>query len=209
MIFSPGDFRRNASASSAVMKSPAMNSPRAVDEEAPVRVAVPRDADVGAFSATTRAMMSRRFSSMSGLASWFGNRPVDLEAQPRRLAGQPVEEPRSDQAGHAAAGVEHDVERLDDGRIDERHDLVDVGVEQVAALERPPGGAGGSGMVCRVTMSRISPMPASPDSGNASRAHHLDAVVLARVVRGGDLRAAVEPVADHREVEHVGARIMP
>ena len=57
--------------------------------------------------------MSRRFSSISGLASWFGKRAVDLEAEPRRLAGQPVEQLRRDQPGHAAAGVEHDVERLD------------------------------------------------------------------------------------------------
>ena len=35
-------------------------------------------------------------------------------------------------------------------------------------------------------------------------AHHLDAVVLAGVVRRGDLRAAFEPLAGHREVQHVG-----
>ena len=36
-------------------------------------------------------------------------------------------------------------------------------------------------------------------------ANHLDAVVLLRVVRGGDLRAAVQRIRDDREVEHVGA----
>ena len=41
----------------------------AVDEEAAVGVAVPRDADVGASALITRSTMSRRFSSMSGLAS--------------------------------------------------------------------------------------------------------------------------------------------
>ena len=40
-------------------------------------------------------------------------RAVDVETEPRRLAGQTLEEPRRHQARHAAAGVEHDVERLD------------------------------------------------------------------------------------------------
>ena len=67
---------------------------------------------------------------MSGLASWFGKRPSIVEAQPRRPAGQPVEQLRRDQPAHAAAGVEHDVERLDDRRVDERHHVLDVGVER-------------------------------------------------------------------------------
>ena len=47
-------------------------------------------------------------------------------------------------------------------------------------------------------------MPASPDSGNASRLTSLMPLYSLRVVRGGDLRAAVEPVAHDREVHHVG-----
>ena len=46
----------------------------------------------------------------------IGEAAVDLEAEPRRPAGQPIEQQRRDQAAHAAAGVEHDVERLDDRR---------------------------------------------------------------------------------------------
>ena len=53
-------------------------------------------------------------------------------------------------------------------------------------------------------MSRMSEMPASPLSGNASLPHHLHAVVLLRVVRRRHLHAAVVAVARDREVEHVG-----
>ena len=112
MIVEPGCFSRNASASSAVMKSPEMNSPRAVDEEAAVGVAVPRDADVGllgdhALDDVDAVLLDERIGLVVREAA------VDLEAQPRRLAGQPVEQLRRDEAAHAAAGIEHDVERLD------------------------------------------------------------------------------------------------
>ena len=50
----------------------------------------------------------------------------------------------------------------------------------------------------------MSLMPSSPLSGNASRPHHLDAVVFLRVVRRRDLRAAVVPVARDGEIQHVG-----
>ena len=69
----------------------------------------------------------------------------------------------------------------------------------------PRGALPAPAAVSSTIMSRISPIPASPLSGSASGAHHLDAVVLPGIVRRGDLRAAVEPVVDDGEVEHVGA----
>ena len=55
-------------------KSPAMNSP--LPSMKKQRSASPSHAmPMSAFSAMTRSTMSRRFSSMSGLASWFGNVP--------------------------------------------------------------------------------------------------------------------------------------
>ena len=53
-------------------------------------------------------------------------------------------------------------------------------------------------------MSRMSEMPASPLSGNASLAHHLHAVVLLRIVRGRDLDAAGQVVRRDREVQQIG-----
>ncbi len=84
----------------------------AVDEEAAVGVAVPRDADVGllgddALDDVAPVLFDERIRFVVREAA------VDLEAEPRRPAGQPIEELRRDQAAHAAAGVEHDVERLD------------------------------------------------------------------------------------------------
>ncbi len=74
---------------------------------------------------------------MSGLDSWLGKRAVHFEAERRQLAGWDArEELRPDQAGHAAAGVEDDVERLDGFLVDERHDVIDVVVEDVLVGER-------------------------------------------------------------------------
>ena len=56
------------------MKSPAMNSPLPSMKKHAVGVAVPGNADVGLLLITS-AVMSRRFSSISGLASWFGKVP--------------------------------------------------------------------------------------------------------------------------------------
>ena len=84
----------------------------AVDEEAAVGVAVPGDADVGLLrDDALDDVAAVLFDERVGLV--VRERAVDLEAQRRRPAGQPIEEQRRDQAGHAAAGVEHDVERLD------------------------------------------------------------------------------------------------
>ena len=107
----------------------------AVDEEAPVGVAVPGDADVGTLTNdplgdVDPVLLDQRI----GLV--IGKGPVDLEAQVRRPARQPREEQGSHEAGHPAAGVEHDVEWLDDGRIDERHDVLDVVVHDIHLRER-------------------------------------------------------------------------
>ena len=85
----------------------------AVDEEAAIGVAVPGDADVGllgddALDDVAAVLFDERVGLVVRKAS------VDLEAQARRPAGQPLEQLRRDQPAHAAAGVEDDVERLDD-----------------------------------------------------------------------------------------------
>ena len=47
-------------------------------------------------------------------------------------------------------------------------------------------------------------MPLSPLSGYVAAAHHLAAVVLLRIVRGRNLRTAVEIVGADGVVDHVG-----
>ena len=115
MIVEPGCFSRNASASSAVMKSPEMNSP--VPSMKKQRSASPSQAmPMSAFSAidalddVAAVLLDERIGLVVRKAA------VDLEAEPRRPAGQPLEQLRRDEPAHAAAGVEHDVERLDDRR---------------------------------------------------------------------------------------------
>ena len=176
----------------------------AVDEEAAVGVAVPGDADVGllgddALDDVRAVLFDERVGlvvretcrrSRSTVAStWQGSRSNSFGAT---RPAMPLPASRTTLNG------------LIDGRVDERHHLLDVGVQDVLRLVRRPGVAAGGGSVSSAIMSRMSPMPASPLSGSASGAHHLDAVVLLRVVRRGDLRAAVELVADDREVQHVG-----
>ena len=125
MTVAPGCLSRNASASSAVTKSPDTNSP--VPSMKKQRSASPSQAmPMSAFSATTAlddvaaVLLDQRVGLVVREAA------VDLEAEPRRPAGQPLEQLRRDQPAHPAAGVEDDVERLDDRRIDERHHVLDV-----------------------------------------------------------------------------------
>jgi hypothetical protein len=68
MTVAAGNFSRNASASSAVTKSPGTNSP--LPSMKKQRSASPSHAmPTSARCRITSAVMSRRFSSMSGLAS--------------------------------------------------------------------------------------------------------------------------------------------
>ena len=95
------------------MKSPAMNSPAAVEEEAAIGIAVPGNADVGAFGDHPLGDVAAvLFNQRVGLV--VGKRAVHFEAQPGRPAGKLIEQQRRDDAGDAAARVEHDIERLDD-----------------------------------------------------------------------------------------------
>ena len=88
---------------------------RAVDEEAAIGVAVPGDADIrllvdDALHDVAAVFLDQRIGFV------IGKPAVDLEAEPRRPAGEAIEEPGRDEPAHAAAGVEHDVEGPDDRR---------------------------------------------------------------------------------------------
>ncbi len=185
-------------------KSPAMNSP--VPSMKKHRSASPSQAiPMSARSRTTRSTMSRRFSSMSGLDSWFGNVPSISKQSVVVRHGSRSNSLRGDQASHAAPRVEHDVEGLDDRRIDERHHVLDVVVEDVLRGERPGRPRRRRD---RARGNHVADLPEPRLAAQRERlaAHQLDAVVLLRVVRRGDLRAAVVPVARHGEIHHVGRR---
>ena len=173
-----------------------------VDEEAAVRVAVPGDAHIrllgdDAVHDVAAVLRDERIGFVVRKAA------VDVEAQPRRATRQPIEEPRRDESAHAAAGVEHDVERPDDRRIDERHDVTDVLVERVL---RRDGAAPPRRRRDGVAANHLADLGQTLVAAERERlaAHHLHPVVLFRIVRGGDLDAAVVAVAGDREIQHVG-----
>ncbi len=85
----PGCLSSRASASSAVTKSPGTNSPCSSmkkQRSASPSQAMPRSA----FSATTRARISRLFSSSSGLGAWLGKVPSTAKNISTRSMGVPL-----------------------------------------------------------------------------------------------------------------------
>ena len=140
------------------MKSPGDELAAAVDEEAAVGVAVPRDADVGLLADHFLRDVAPVFLD-ERVRLVVRERAVDIETELRRLAGKLVEQQRRHQARHAAAGVEHDGERLDDRRVDERHHFLDVLEDDVRAARPSLGVAAGGGSRSLTIMSRISPSP--------------------------------------------------
>ena len=174
----------------------------AVDEEAPVGVAVPGDADVGLLGDDALDDVGAVFfDERVGLV--VGEGPVHLHAHRDHLAGQPLEQLRRHQAAHAVAGVEHALERLDRGLVDEREHVLDVGGHDVPAR---PASRRRRRRRQRAVLDHVADVAQPGVAAERQRlgAHHLDAVVLRRVVRRGDLRAAFQSRAGDGEVHHVG-----
>ena len=175
----------------------------AVDEEAPIGVAIPRNPDIGLLTNhflgdVAAVLLEQRVRLV------MRERPVDVETELCRLARELIEQQRRDESGHSAARIEHDGERCDDGRVDERHHLLDVLEDDVA---RRHGSRRRGGPRQRVVDDHVADLAEPLIAAQRQRAapHHLDAVVLLRIVRRRDLRASFEAVVDHREVEHVRA----
>src|SRR3954453_12553148 len=174
-----------------------------VDEEAAVGVAVERNAEVGLLVERLRhdelAVLGQqrvRLVVREG-AVWLE------EAAHRLELGQLLEHGRQHRAGHAVRGVDHDLERLDRLRVDEREDALDVLLPDVVRLDRAPrtgpGSGPGHGPVADLEQ------PGLPADGQRARADDLQSRVLLRVVRGGDREAAVEPELADREIDHLRA----
>ena len=156
MIVAPGCFSRNASASSAVMKSPEMNSP--VPSMKKQRSASPSQAmPMSAFSAMTRSTMSRRFSSMSGLASWFGKRPsISKHSRVVRQGS------RSNSFGATSPPMPLPASsttlngRMTPGSMNDMH-VLDVGVERrLCVVTRAAARRAAAAVVSAAIMSRMS-----------------------------------------------------
>ena len=147
--------------------------------------------------------MSRRFSSMSGLASWLGNVPsivkhslVVRHGRRSNIGGAtrpaiPLPASRTTVNGLMIAGSMNDITFSTYG-------------ETTSRVVSRPGRCGGRRQA--IAGDHVADVADAGVAAERQRlgAHHLDAVVLLRIVRRGDLRAAFEAVVDDREVHHVG-----
>ena len=124
---------------------------------------------MSAFSAITRSVMSRRFSSISGLASWFGNVPsTSKQSVVSFFVGMCLKSSGATRPAIPLPASSTTLNGLRIGRVDERQDVLDVVVDDVLLRQRAARAAAGAGSWLAAIMSRMSPMPDSPDSGNAS-----------------------------------------
>ncbi len=195
-------------------KSPGTNSPRVVDEEAAVGVAVVGDAEVGALR-TGLLDDERAVLLEQRIRLVVRERPVRLEvARDDVELGEALEHRRKHRSRHAVRRVDHDLQRPKRTLVDEREHLVDEAAPDVlsanlaALLDRAEAGLGPSPHVVETRVAA---------HGKRALADDLHARVLLRVVRGGHAHAAVEPELadrvvdhlgpDHSQVEHVGTAV--
>ena len=172
-----------------------------VDEEAAVGVAVPGDAEVGllghhALADLAAVLLEQRVGRV------VGERPVDLEVHLDAVEGGAGEHQRRQLAGDAVGGVHDDLVRAERGDVDEPVQVLDVGRVEVEAL------AAGAGAARRQLGERLAALLELGDAGVAAQRQRalpdqLHAVVLRRVVRGGDHGAAVQPPRGDAEVQHL------
>jgi len=173
-----------------------------VDEEAAVGVAVPGDAEVSplgdhALADLAAVLLEQRV----GLV--VGERPVDLEVHQHRLERRPGEDQGCEPAGDAVRRVHHDLEREERVGVDEAVQVPHVRGVQVLRRARHALGDGR-----QLAQGERAPHELGhtllAGEGQGSLADELHAVVLRRIVRGRDHRAAVEPALGDPEVEHLG-----
>ena len=172
-----------------------------VDEEAAVGVAVPGDAQIGLLGHDPRAdlaavLLEQRVGRMVGEGA------VDLEVHLHAVDGGAVEDQRGELARDPVGGVHDHAVRPQGRGVDEGTQVGDVGGVQVDAL------VAGAGAARRQLDERLAALLELGDALLAAErqgavADQLHAVVLRRVVRGGDHDAAVEAPRGDAEVQHL------
>ena len=180
---------------------------RLVDDEDAVGIAVERQPDVepAGHDAGPQVALVRGLQRIGGMvrerAVELGEHDLELERV------ESLERGGHDEAAHAVGDVGDDAKRSERRRVDERHHVVDELFEQVALAPR----AADDGR--RGPAAGEHPVGERPDLGkariDADRAGtgvaQLDAVVLRRVVRGGEhRRRRVE--GSGGEVHEIGRR---
>ena len=130
-------------------------------------------------------------------------RAVGIEVAALGLERQAVEDRLHHRPRHAVGAVEHDLERRDRARVDDREAALREALQHVALPELP-------GRLGRPELARERAVAHLLDAAVAAQrqrraAHDLHAVVLLRVVRGGDDQPALVAVLADGVIEHLGA----
>ena len=197
----PGWASSTERASSAQRKSPSTNSPSPSmkkQRSASPSQAIPRSAP----SLSTRSITKRRFSGSSGFGSWSGNSPSGSQQYGiSSSAAQRLEDRSDHRPRHPVAAVEHDPQRPDRGRVDERERAAPELRADVDLLAAPR-------LAVRLAHARDDERADVADAGVARQreralAHELGPGVRLRVVRRRAHEPAVEPARADEEVEHL------
>ncbi len=165
----------------------------AIDHADPVAIAIEGDAELGAVRAD-RLDQILEVLGHGGIGMVVREAAVDLGEQQMMLARQRRGQRLERLAGGAVAGVPDHLEGAP--ALEVLAQAPDIGVEHRAGRARAgaarEGAAGGdpAQLLDALAVERLL----AP--------HHLEAVVIGRVVRAGDLDAAVGVQLMHREVQH-------
>jgi hypothetical protein len=169
--------------------------PVGVDDVA-VRVTTPRRSPSpskarpsSASVACTTLIRSARFSGLLGSGWWFGKSPSTSAVEVDHLAAERAQDGRRAGAGDAVAGVDDDLHRPRQPAV--AGDAVAVLGHDVHRALRP-----GRGVVLGLDAPAQALDVLAVDG--AAGQHHLEAVVVLRVVAAGDLDAAAAAVPGAR-----------
>ena len=184
-----------------------------IDNEEPVPVPVKGKADVRSlllhpplqFGAVLR---------LHGIQTVVGRPTVRLQVQADQLYRQALVHPLEDRPRHAVGRVRNHLERSEFGRIDQPQHLGDEPCAQIL-LDHLPLPRRNRESVCLDDPAQIlNALVAAEQIGHPS--HHLEAVVLGRIVGGrhheaglfqGGTGVVVLVRADHADVDDIGALI--
>ena len=161
--------------------------------------AMPRSA----FSASTRATRSRRFSSSRGSAGWLGKVPSSSKYRRVVSSGSRSKIARAPTAPMPFAVSSTSFSRGMRETSTKDRQWSAYSSLSAATSSAPVGGASVGVAVGHEPLADLAE-PLVARERERSAAHHLDPVPLLRVVRGGDDRAALEVVPGDVVVQHVG-----
>ena len=166
-----------------------------VDDEAAVGVAVEGQPDVGALG-DDRALQVDEVRRLERVGLVVGERAVELEVQRhdrQRQRGQDgvAEHGGHGVAAHPVAGVDDDLQRADAGQVDQPAQVARRRRRAGRPARRRRARAAAGRPVSRYSPGAVADLgqPGVLPDRHGVRAAHLDAVVLRRVVAGGEHRA--------------------